>query len=83
VSTGIMIWLWVSAVVLAAALYRPVKRLVFVSRVRRFERKVKRESTVEERAEIERKLVPLIAVVVVTFSFLFTRFLVMQNFVGR
>jgi len=78
---NLIIWYWVSAIVLAACLYPFVKRMIFVGRVRRFERKMKRESTEEERRRIEKKLIPLVVVLVVTFSFIFTRYVVMMSFV--
>lgn len=80
-TTGVVIWYWVSALVLAACLYRPVKRLVFVGRVRKAERKAGRELTDEERRAMEKKMVPYIVVLVVTFSFIFARYLVVKNFV--
>ncbi len=79
-TTGLTIWLWASSVILAALLYKPVKNIIYVGRVRKFERKMKRDSTEEERQMIEKKTKPLVVVLVVTFSFLFARVLLNKYF---
>lgn len=56
---------------LALLLFRPTKKFIFVQRVRRAESKMKKTLTEEEKKEIERRTVPVTAVIVVTFSFLF------------
>jgi hypothetical protein len=83
VSIGLTIWLWVSSLVLAALLYKPVKNIIYVGRVRKLERTLKRESTEEERKTIEKKTIPLVVVLVITFSFLFTKVLVGKYFLGK
>jgi uncharacterized membrane protein YvbJ len=73
----------VSSLVLAALLYKPVKNIIYVGRVRKLERKLKRESTEEERKAIEKKSIPLVVVLVVTFSFLFAKVLIGKYFMGK
>jgi len=65
------IWYVVSSIILAALLFRPVKKLIFVQRIRRAEAKLKRALTEEERKEIEKKTVPVAAIITLTFAFLF------------
>ena len=72
-----------SSLILAALLYKPVKNVIYVGRVRKLERKLKRESTEEERKAIEKKTVPLVVVLVVTFSFLFAKVLIGKYFMGK
>jgi hypothetical protein len=64
-------------------LYRPIKKFIFVSRVRRAERKLKRDITEEEKKEIERRSIPVTVFIVVTFSFLFNRVLIGKYFLAR
>jgi hypothetical protein len=45
----------ISSIILAAILFRPTRKFIFVQRVRKAERKLKRELTEEERKEIEKK----------------------------
>jgi hypothetical protein len=65
------IWYVISSIILAALLFRPVKKLIFVQRIRRAEAKLKRALTEGERKEIEKKTVPLAAIITLTFAFLF------------
>jgi len=65
------IWYVVSSIILAALLFRPVKKLIFVQRIRRAEAKLKRALTEGERKEIEKKTVPVAALITLTFAFLF------------
>jgi dolichol kinase len=65
------IWFWFSSLVLAALLFRPVKKFIFVQRVRKAERRLKREMTEEERRDLEQRTVPMTAFIVITFSLLF------------
>ena len=65
------IWYVISSIILAALLFRPVKKLIFVQRIRRAEAKLKRALTEEERKEIEKKTVPVAAIITLTFAFLF------------
>lgn len=82
-STGLTVWTWVSSLILAALLYKPVKNLIYVGRVRKLERTLKRESTEDERKAMEKKTIPLVVVLVITFSFLFTKVLVGKYFLGK
>ena len=65
------IWYVISSIILAALLFRPVKKLIFVQRIRRAEAKLKRALTEGERKEIEKKTVPVAALITLTFAFLF------------
>jgi hypothetical protein len=65
------IWYVISSIILAALLFRPVKKLIFVQRIRRAEAKLKRALTEGERKEIEKKMVPIAAIITLTFAFLF------------
>ncbi|MEE9523553.1 MAG: hypothetical protein V3V59_02255 [Thermodesulfovibrionales bacterium] len=80
---GLTVWTWVSSLVLAALLYKPVKNIIYVGRVRKLERKLKRESTEDERKTIEKKTVPLVVVLVVTFSFFFAKVLIGKYFMNK
>lgn len=77
------IWFFVSFMLLAALLYKPVRNIIYVGRVRRFESRVKRESTKEERKAIERKTIPVVVVLVVTFSFILTKVLIGKYFLNK
>ena len=68
-----MLWYWISSLVLAALLYLPAGRLIWVIRVRRMDRKLKRSSTEEERKLERRKANVIAGVIVLTFAFLFNR----------
>jgi hypothetical protein len=61
-------------------LYRPIKKFIFVSRVRRAERKLNRAATEEEKKEIEKRSIPVTVFIVVTFSFVFNRVLIGKTF---
>jgi uncharacterized membrane protein YvbJ len=54
-----------------------------VQRVRKAERKLKRELTEEERKEIEKKIIPMTALIVVTFAFIFNKILISQYFLSK
>lgn len=82
-TTGLLVWYWLSSFLLAALLYRPVKKFILVSRIRKAERTLKRETTPIERKEMEKKTIPLAVVIVVTFSFLFNRILLARFFLSR
>jgi hypothetical protein len=79
-STGLLIWYWISSLILAALLYKPTKKFIFVGRVRKAERKLKRETTEIEKKEIEKKTIPLIVAIVVTFSFIFNKLILFKYF---
>ncbi len=74
--TGTLIWYWGSTVLLAALLFVPVSRMIWVMQVRRLERKLGRESTTEERARQRRTARVIGAFIAVTFAFLYNRTLV-------
>jgi hypothetical protein len=68
---------------MAAVLFRPVKKLIFVQKVRKAERKLKRELTEEEKKETEKKAIPVTAFIVVTFAFIFNKILISQSFLSK
>jgi len=67
----IKFWYLVSSILLATILFKPVKKLIFVQRVRKAERKLKRDLTDEERIDLEKRTKPITALIVITFSILF------------
>ena len=67
----IVVWRWTSTIFLAAFLFRPVKKFILVQRVNKSEQKLKRSLTEEEIKELERRTIPMIAIIVITFSMLF------------
>lgn len=69
--------------ILAALLFRPVRKFIFVTRVRKLERQMKRESTEQEQEAIKKKIIPLTAVIVVTFSMLFNFVLIGKAFLNK
>lgn len=79
-TTELLIWYWISSLLLAAILYKPTKKLIFVRRVRRAERKLKRETTQEERTGIEKKTIPVTVAIVITFSFIFNKIIIFKYF---
>jgi len=80
---GFLVWFWATTIILAALLYRPVKRVIYVGRLRSLERKAKHAATDEEQRAIENKTIPLVVVLVVTFSFLFNRVLMAKYFLEK
>jgi hypothetical protein len=82
-TTGLLIWYMISSIIMAAILFKPVKKLIFVQRVRKAERKLKRELTEEEKKEAEKKVIPLTALIVVTFAFIFNKILISQTFLSK
>ena len=60
---------------LAVALYFPVLKMIWVMRVRSMERKLKRETTAEEREAARLRARMFTGVIVITFAFLFNRVL--------
>ncbi len=65
------VWYWISSIFLAVLIFRPTKKFIFVQRVRKAERKLKRDLTEEERTNLEKRTIPMTAFIVVTFSLLF------------
>ena len=82
-TTGLVIWYLISSIILAAILFRPTRKFIFVQRIRKAERKLKRELTEEERKEIEKKIIPMTVVIVVTFAFIFNKILISQYFLSK
>ncbi len=79
-TVGLLTWYTISSIVLAALLFKPVKKFIFVQRIRKAERKLKRALTEEERKDIEKKIIPVTAIIVVTFAFIFNRLLISKHF---
>lgn len=79
-STGVFVWYWVSSIFLAIVLFKPVKKFIFVQRVNKSERKLKRALTEAEITELEKRTIPMVAIIVVTFSLIFNRLLIGQYF---
>ena len=74
-TTSFYLWYLVTTLVLAAVLYKPVKKVIVAGRIRRTERKLGRDLAEEEMAAIEKKAIPLAVMIVMTFSFLFNKVL--------
>jgi hypothetical protein len=76
---AIVVWRWISTIFLALLLFRPVKKFILVQRVNKSERKLKRALTEEEIKELERRTIPMIAIIVITFSMFFNN-VIMNKF---
>ena len=77
------VWRWISSIFLAVFLFNPAKKLIFVQRVRKAERKLKRELTEEERKDLDKRTIPAAAFIVIIFSFLFNSMIVAKYFRGK
>ncbi len=64
-------WYWISTIILAIVLFKPAKKLIFVQRVRKAERKLKRDLTGEEKDDLEKRTKPIAALIVLIFSLMF------------
>lgn len=82
-STGFFVWYWLSSLFLAIVLFRPAKKLIFVQRVRKAERKLKRDLTEEEKNDLEKRTVPMAVIIVLTFSLLFNRVLMGKFYLSK
>ena len=82
-TTGLLIWYLATSILMAAILFRPVKKFIFVQKVRKAESKLKRALSEEERQELEKKSVPVTAVIVVTFAFVFNKILIHNYFISK
>jgi hypothetical protein len=82
-TTGLLIWYLATSILMAAILFKPVKKFIFVQKVRKAEGKLKRELSEEERQELEKKSVPVTAVIVVTFAFVFNKILIHNYFISK
>lgn len=78
-----MVWYWFSSLLLAVLIFRPAKKFIMASKVRRLEGKLKRQLTEKEIQEIEKKTIPVTALIVVTFSLVFNRLLISKFFLSR
>ena len=67
----IVVWRWISTIFLAAVLFRPAKKFILAQKLNKAERKLKRAMTEEEIKEVERRTIPVIAIIVITFSMFF------------
>ncbi len=74
-STELYIWKWVSTIILAALLFRPAKKFILAQRVNKAERKEKRQLTEEEKQLLEKRTIPMTALLVVTFALVFNNVL--------
>ncbi len=82
-ATGLALWYWLSTLILAGLLYKPVQRLIVVRRIRKIEKELKRETTPEEREAVKRKAIPLVVVIVMTFAFIFNKVLMGRFYIQR
>ncbi len=82
-STELYIWKWVSTIILALLLWRPVKKFILGQRINKAERKEKRQLTEEERALVEKKTIPMTAFIVITFALLFNNILFAQFYLSK
>ncbi|KPJ97785.1 MAG: hypothetical protein AMK71_12545 [Nitrospira bacterium SG8_35_4] len=78
---ALKVWYWISSIFLAVVLFRPTKKFIFVQRVRKAERKLKRALTEEEKNDLEKRTIPLTAFIVITFSLLFNN-VIMGKYYG-
>lgn len=82
-TTGLSIWYLATSILMAAILFKPVKKFIFVQKVRKAEGKLKRELSEVEREELEKKSIPVTAVIVVTFAFIFNKILIYNYFQSK
>ncbi len=75
----ILVWRWISTIFLAAILFRPAKKFILAQKLNKAERKLKRAMTEKEIKEIERRTIPVIAIIVITFSMFFNN-VIMNKF---
>lgn len=77
---GLTIWYWISSVGLAALLYRPAKKFIFVQRLKRTERKIDRQLTEDEIQDLDKRTIPMTVLIVLTFSFLFNSVIISKYY---
>ncbi len=75
----IVVWRWISTIFLAVVLFRPAKKFILAQKLNKAERKLKRAMTEEEIKEVERRTIPVIAIIVITFSMFFNN-VIMNKF---
>ena len=68
---AISVWYGISSIFLAFVLFKPVNKSIYIQRVRRAEAKLKRDMTEKERKDLEKKTIPMSAVIVIIFAILF------------
>ena len=77
---AIKIWYWISSLGLAALLFRPAKKFIFSQRLKRATAKLKRQLTEDEIQDLEKRTIPITALIVITFSFLFNSVIMNKYF---
>ncbi len=75
---SLVVWRWISTIFLALLLFKPVKKYILAQKVMKAERKLKRALTEEEIKEIDRRTIPMIAIIVITFSMFFNNVIMNQ-----
>lgn len=73
-------WYWISSIFLAIVIFKPAKKLIFVQRVRKAERKLKRDLSEDERDDLEKRTKPITALIVLIFSLMFNGVLMGKYF---
>ena len=74
------IWYWVSSIGLAALLFRPAKKFILSQRLTRTARKLDRQLTEDEIQDMGKRTIPMTALIVITFSFLFNSVIINKYF---
>ena len=69
--TSSLVWFWITTWLLAALLYFPVHRLIWVMRVRRLEARTGNKATDEEVEALRVKTRLVAGLIVLTFGYLF------------
>jgi len=77
---AIKIWYWISSIGLAALLFRPAKKFILLQRLKRATAKLKRQLTEDEIQDLEKRTIPITALIVITFSFLFNSVIMNKYF---
>ncbi len=80
VMDAMTIWYWISSIGLAALLFRPAKKFIFSQRLKRTARKLDRQLTEDEIQDVEKRTIPMAALIVITFSFLFNSVIMNKYF---
>lgn len=79
----LIIWYVVSTAALSFFLYKPVNKFIYTRRVRRAENKLGRDTTEEEKKEIEKKTSRFAMGFVIIFSILFNQMLMGKYFTKK
>ena len=80
VMDAMTIWYWISSITLGAILFRPAKKFILIQRLKRTTAKLKRQLTEDEVQDLEKRTIPMAAVIVITFSFLFNSVIMNKYF---